>query len=220
LERLGLYVGERGIEGPGPFRAECDLLLRESPRVANSGGVLVREGEELIDAARRLVLELEEGILPIQGPPGSGKTYMGARMICSLVQTGKKVGITAVSHKVIRNLINAVFDAAAEEDLELDIIQKVTDGSEDIPPNLTETEKNDDVYMALAYDEVHVGAGTAWLWAREEAAGVLDVLVVDEAGQMSLANVLAISQAARSVVLLGDPQQLEQPIQGSHPESS
>ena len=220
LERLGLHVAEQGIEGPGRFQAERDLLLREPPRVAGSGGVLVRQGEELLDAARRLVLELEEGILPVQGPPGSGKTYMGARMICSLVRAGRKVGITAVSHKVIRNLIDAVFEAAAEEGLELNAIQKVSDRSDCTPPNLTETKGNRDVYAALANGAAQVGAGTAWLWAREEAAGELDVLIVDEAGQMSLANVLAVSQAARSVVLLGDPQQLEQPIQGGHPEGA
>lgn len=60
--------------------------------------------------------------------------------------------------------------------------------------------------------------GTAWLWAKEAAAGAVDVLFVDEAGQMSLANVLAVSQAADSIVLLGDPQQLEQPQNGTHPD--
>ena len=59
-----------------------------------------------------------------------------------------------------------------------------------------------------------------WLWAQEDYFEAVDVLFVDEAGQMSLANVLAVSQAAKSVVLLGDPQQLEQPLRGSHPEGA
>ena len=69
----------------------------------------------------------------------------------------------------------------------------------------------------LESGEAQVAAGTAWLWAREEMAGSVDVLFVDEAGQMSLANVLAVSPAAKSVVLLGDPQQLDQPQKGVHP---
>ncbi len=65
-----------------------------------------------------------------------------------------------------------------------------------------------------------VGYGTAWQWAAPEAFETVDVLFVDEAAQMSLANVLAVSQAAKTVVLIGDPQQLDQPMQGSHPEGT
>ena len=80
--------------------------------------------------------------------------------------------------------------------------------------------ENEDVDSALEAREVDVIGGTAWLWAREELANTLDVLVIDEAGQMSLANVLAVSHAARNLVLLGDPQQLEQPLKASHPDGS
>src|SRR6185295_7806943 len=66
----------------------------------------------------------------------------------------------------------------------------------------------------------NVLAGTQWLLAREEYFEALDVLIVDEAGQMALANVLAVAQSAKSIVLLGDPQQLEQPLRGSHPDGS
>ena len=84
-------------------------------------------------------------------------------------------------------------------------------------PAIPETKDNGRVLTALQDGEVQVAAGTAWLWARPEFAESVDVLFVDEAGQMSLADVLAVSQAAESIVLLGDPQQLEQPIQGTHP---
>jgi len=77
---------------------------------------------------------------------------------------------------------------------------------------------NADVLNALMSGEAEVGSGTAWLWARPEFEGAVDILFVDEAGQASLANVLAMSQAANSLVLLGDPQQLEQPQRGTHPE--
>ena len=70
---------------------------------------------------------------------------------------------------------------------------------------------------ALRDGELDVAAGTAWLWARGGLAGSVDTLFVDEAGQMSLANVLAVAGAARNLVLLGDPQQLAQPSQATHP---
>ena len=72
----------------------------------------------------------------------------------------------------------------------------------------------------LENGERHVAGGTAWLWAREDMEAAVDVLVVDEAGQMTLANVAAAGRGARNLVLLGDPQQLEQPLKGSHPETT
>jgi superfamily I DNA and/or RNA helicase len=156
--------------------------------------------------------------LPIQGPPGSGKTYIGARMICTLVRAGAKVGITANSHKVIRNLLDAVLRAAGEMGTEVRCIQKVAT-DEDDQPRLMFTDKNGEIFDALS-SSCQVAAGTAWLWAREEAFEAVDVLFVDEAAQMSLANVLAVSQACKGLVLLGDPQQLDQPTQGSHPEGT
>jgi uncharacterized protein len=221
LERLARWVAEHGIDAPGPYRAARDLLLRHPPRlVAAPGPSLRRDIEELLAAARRLVLELEESALPVQGPPGAGKTYMGARMICELVRAGKKVGVTAVSHKVIRNLLEATLEAAEELGITVRCIHKVSEKSEDLPDGLVETTTNPGLLKAISTGDAHVAAGTAWAWARHDFEGVLDVLVVDEAGQMSLANALAAAPAARSVVLLGDPQQLEQPIQGSHPEGS
>jgi uncharacterized protein len=140
-------------------------------------------------------------------------------MICELVKAGQKVGITANSHKVIRNLLNEVVRASREEGVNLKCIQKVSD-TNDSPDGITLTNKNAQLINGVANGDFNVAAGTAWLWAREEAFEVLDVLFIDEAAQMSLANVLAISQAATSLVLLGDPQQLEQPMQGTHPEGT
>src|SRR5271157_5773605 len=82
---------------------------------------------------------------------------------------------------------------------------------------VAQVDDNEEVLNALASGMAQVAAGTSWLWARNDMANSVDVLFVDEAGQMSLANVLAISQAATSVVLLGDPQQLDQPQRGVHP---
>jgi predicted RecB family nuclease len=220
LLRLGEWVADFGIDEEGPWRSACDLLLGRPPRLRDAAGDLQRDGEAALDAARRLVCQLDGGVLPIQGPPGSGKTYAGARMVCELVRAGKKVGITAVSHKVIRNLVEEVVSAAAEEGLELRCCQKVSEVSAAAPPAIIEVTDNGSVLDALVAGTAQVGAGTAWMWSRDEYENVVDVLFVDEAGQMSLANVLAVSSACRSLVLLGDPQQLEQPQQGSHPDGT
>ncbi|OFW41097.1 MAG: hypothetical protein A3F70_05675 [Acidobacteria bacterium RIFCSPLOWO2_12_FULL_67_14] len=89
----------------------------------------------------------------------------------------------------------------------------VTDGIEAVAGN-------EQMLHRLADGSANVAGATVWLWARPDAARTVDVLFVDEAGQMSLANVLAACQAAESVVLLGDPQQLEQPQKGSHPDGT
>ena len=222
LMRLGEWVAENGVDAGDAgscARAGRDLLLRLSPR-RNAPGLLRSKGESAVDAARRLAGELDGGTLPVQGPPGSGKTFTGARMIVELVKRGKRVGVSAVSHKVIDNLLQSALKAAADEGVELACIHKVTELSAKPPEGIEETNSNDAPLAALEAGEANVVGGTAWLWSREQYAGSLDVLFVDEAGQMSLANVLAMSPCARNLVLLGDPQQLEQPQKGSHPEGT
>ena len=214
LLRIGEYVADHGLEGEGPYQPARDLLMRHAPRVGSQP--LRVEGETAVEAALRLALSLDGGVLPIQGPPGSGKTYTGARMIAAIVNAGLRVGVTANSHKVIRNLLDEVCRAADEIGVDLTCIQKVPEEAAD-EPRLRFTTDNATCFSAL-HGDCQVAGGTAWLWARPDARDAVDVLFVDEAAQMSLANVLAVSQAAKTVVLLGDPQQLDQPTQGSHPE--
>ena len=220
LFRLGTWINSNGVGATGPYQAARDLLLRRSPRLADGACMLILPGESTVDAAKRRGTLLNYSFLPIQGPPGSGKTFTGARMICELVHHGKKVGITAISHKVIRNLLLEVIKAANEAGLErLNCMQKVNEKPDALPPGITLAADNAEPLAALRRG-VQVVGGTAWLWSREEYFEAVDVLFVDEAGQMSLANVLAVSQAAKNVVLLGDPQQLEQPVKGSHPDGA
>jgi uncharacterized protein len=125
-----------------------------------------------------------------------------------------------VSHKVIANLMKEVVKAAGEERVRVPCLRKVNEKSEAPDPGIEETTDNAAARDALRTGRARVVGGTAWMWAREEFLEAVDVLFVDEAGQMSLANVLAIAQCSRNLVLLGDPRQLEQPIQGSHPEGT
>ena len=126
-----------------------------------------------------------------------------------------------MSHKVIINLLDEILKAAEEAGLELQAVRKVGKDSEKEPPRqAVMLEKDNQAVFAKLRRSCQVGAGTAWLWSRPEAQNTVDVLFVDEAAQMSLADVLAVSHAAPRLVLLGDPQQLDQPIQGSHPDGT
>jgi predicted RecB family nuclease len=222
IYRIGVSVNKNGVDGSGPYRAARDLLLRRPPRLVDGSTILIRAEETTVDAAKRLGTILNHSLLAIQGPPGAGKTYTGARMIVELVKHGRRVGITANSHKVISHLLNEVVAAAAEAELsDLNCVQKVRkeEKPEHDPPHIQSTVENKETLAAFSAG-AHVLAGTQWLWAQEDYFESVDVLFVDEAGQMSLANVLAVSQAAKSLVLLGDPQQLEQPLRGSHPDGA
>jgi len=212
-------VAAHGVDGEGPYRAGRDLLLAHRPRILGTlGGPLRRDGEDVVDAAIRLAKGLASSILPIQGPPGSGKTYSGARMIVALARAGKRIGVTAVSHKVIQNLLVEAINASVKAGTPVGAIHKDSALPVDIPLGLELTGDNDRARAGLK--EGKVVGGTAWFWAREDMAESLDYLFIDEAGQMSLAHALAVSRAARNVVLLGDPQQLEQPQRGAHPEGA
>ncbi len=228
LLRLAEEVASGGFAPDSPRRAAFDLLRRVPPRAGTGppephGPALAWPGETPLDAVLRIAPRLDRSVLPVQGPPGSGKTYAGARMILDLLADGKRVGVTANSHKVISNLLRAVCDAADEragdapEPGAVRGVQKANPGDGCPDERIVQAASNEAVAGALATGEANLAAGTAWLWARPEMAGAVDVLVIDEAGQMSLANTLAASQAAGSVVLLGDPRQLDQPIQGVHP---
>jgi uncharacterized protein len=218
--RLADWVVANGIDAPGDYRAARDLLLRNSPRLAGDQTLTAGPGQDIVDLACQLGLALDHSILPIQGPPGAGKTFTGSRMICDLVRDGRKVGITAVGHKVIRKLLDEVVEAARESGIQgVACAHRKKDADGDAQP-VREIGANEDVLRELQSGALNVVGGTPWLWSRAEFVNSVDVLFVDEAGQMSLANVLACAPAGRSIVLLGDPQQLEQPQKGSHPEGS
>lgn len=216
LQRLAQWVLDHGIDAAGDFQASRDLLLRRRPDGSPRGGVtLVRDGEAVQDAARRLALGLDRGVLAVQGPPGSGKSSVGARMIVDLVAAGKRVGVTANSHKVIGELLEKAAAEARTRGLRVRIAQRADD--EVATDSATPLTTSQQARNALVNGDFDVVGGTAWLWAHHEVTASVDVLFIDEAGQMSLADAVAASLGAKSLVLLGDPQQLEQPLQGTHP---
>jgi predicted RecB family nuclease len=219
LMDLAAAVDEYGLDHKWPYHASKDLLMKRNPRlVGRHEGAHILPGEDPVEGAVRIASALDRSVLAIQGPPGSGKTYTGATMITELVKAGKKIGITAVSHKVIRNLSLATIKRSSELNVKVSFVHKNSEKSDNLPDEIIEVDKSDKARAALS--EGKVVCGTAWLWAEDNSREVLDYLFVDEAGQMSLSQVLAASRAAKNLILLGDPQQLEQPQRGSHPEGS
>ena len=219
LLRVGDWVAANRIDDDGAFRAARDLLLRQAPRLGNGGTVEALRGETVEETALRIGHSLEETTFAIQGPPGAGKTFTGARMICDLVQRGKKIGVAALSHKVVRKLLEEAVKAAAEKGLRgLCCVQRWNEGEP--VPGIAVARKNEEIVAALGNGSANVIGGTSFLWSRGEMADSTDVLFIDEAGQMALADVISIAHAAKSLVLIGDPQQLERPLQGSHPEGA
>jgi uncharacterized protein len=193
------------------------LLAREAPRL-KCGEFRQPDDMDTSGFAVKVVSCLDSTVLPIQGPPGSGKTYTGARMILALVEQRKRVGVTGPSHKAIVNLLKETIDAAAEAGKTVRVAHRCDADDVDLPRSITRLKDSDEAPQVLAEREFDVVGGTPWLWAREDMVSAVDVLFVDEAGQVSLANAIAVSRSASSMVLLGDPQQLEQPLQGSHPD--
>ncbi len=224
LARLADDVIERGMDAPGRYRAARDLLLRLPPRLSDRppGAPLRAEDEDLLKATLRAAIALDDGVLPVQGPPGTGKTWTGARIVLARLRKRRRpIAVTAQSHRAIANFLEALVAAADEAGEHVRILQRC-DPDDEIPPtpDVEQAGSNDRIADALAAGAVDVVGGTAWLFAREELTGAFDLLVVDEAGQYALANLAAISGAARSIVLLGDPNQLAQVTQGIHPDGA
>ena len=207
-------LGDRvAREGAGGEDAATALLSRRPP---GTGEPLVAANETVAGAAVRLASVLRDSYLPLQGPPGTGKTYTAAEQILALVAQGRTVGITGPSHAVIHYLIDTVCVHAGRRGLAPRIGQRADRDNPFLHPAATGMTP-ERLERALRDGELDVAAGTAWLWAHGGLASTVDTLFVDEAGQLSLANVLAMAGAARNLVLLGDPQQLAQPSQATHP---
>ena len=222
LRRPPRFVGgSRGlaVEQTPPGAAQViALAAARSARDRQRAAAVTRGSVDAeVREAIRLAFDLDHGVLPIQGPPGTGKTFTGSHMILELVKAGKKVGVTAVGHETIRNVLRAVCEHAEEQGYTEFQCLHQGNPKDDSPAALHAFDDNDRIAGLFATDGYRLLGGTSWLWANERFRDSVDVLFIDEAGQMSLADVLAVSAGAKSLVLLGDPQQLEQPQQASHP---
>lgn len=198
---------------PGlPRTAVFDILLRRAPRT-RSGAPLPRSTDMATDIATA-VLDLDASYIAVHGPPGTGKTYTAARVITSLVaQHGWRIGVVAQSHAVVENLL----DCAVSAGIDPQRVAKKRHG--DAKPQWQHIDESQYAGFIDGTAGCLIG-GTAWDFANRNRvpAASLDLLVIDEAGQFCLANTIAVASAAKNLLLLGDPQQLPQVSQGTHPE--
>lgn len=192
--------------------AAYSLMKRKAP-----AGLPARDGESTTDLAIRVAGEMNGDCLVIQGPPGTGKTFTASHMIADLLAKGKKIGITSNGHKAIMNLVNGCCRVLNDEGRPLIGVKAGGSDDEQVFKDNTGFHYAKDGAEGFAEYTNGIIAGTAWLFSRADWNHDLDYLFVDEAGQVPLANVVAMTRCTKNLVLLGDQMQLEQPIQGSHP---
>jgi len=215
LARFGASV----LAVDGRYRALEDMVARARPRLADGFGGEIQTTDPR--EQRERAAALDASYLFIQGPPGTGKTWTGARIVVDLIRRGRRVGVAATSHKAIHNLLDEIGRAAREEGVGVRGLKKCTASSAETEyPEDWMTNVDDTAKLVVAAPSVQLLAGTAWLFAHEDLEGLVDTLVIDEAGQVSLADAVAMGTAARNVILLGDPLQLAQVSQGTHPEGA
>jgi len=209
------------------YSAAWDILRGARPRITglHEGARIqpeMRPGAEAIDPAdvADLARRLDGSALVVQGPPGSGKTYTGAHVIAALLAEGKRIGVTSTSHKAINNLLHCVEDAVARRGETFRGVKKC-DAANDESRFVSERDSAfvENAEKNAPFAEYALVAGTAWLFAREDLEPV-DYLFIDEAGQVALADALAVATNARNAVLLGDPLQLAHVSLGTHPEGA
>jgi uncharacterized protein len=207
-------VAANGLQASG-FRSISALIQRAAPRFTNRAAGSI----QTLDLAEQeaLVADLDGSCLFIQGPPGSGKTWTGARLIVSLLVKGCRIGVAAQSHKAIHNLLEEVEHVAIEQGVSFDGLKKGNSPESEFDGQfIRSTNSNQECEAATA----QLVAGTSWLFAREGMQQSLDYLFIDEAGQTSLGDAVAMGMSARNLVLLGDPQQLANVSQGVHAAGS
>ena len=211
------------IEGKYRYPALNDYLMQQIPSIKghNKGEPIVRLSGAAIEEIAHAVANLNKSYLFIQGPPGAGKTYTGSHVIVHLMQRGFKVGISSNSHKAINNLLTGIEKVANQKGYTFSGAKKCTAGNEFGGQFIKDVLNNKDISSKLGHNYGYqLVAGTAWLFADADMDQKLDYLFVDEAGQVAVANLVAMGTSAKNIVLLGDQMQLGQPVQGIHPGRS
>jgi DNA polymerase III delta prime subunit len=212
---IARYIGAVVKGEEDQYAAITSILRRDYPRFQRLPGISddADEVARAIDAIERL----DRSHLLVQGPPGAGKTFTASHAIVELLARGKRIGVASHSHKAVNNLLRAVESAAAERGLHFRGIKKSSYEEQFLNGSIIKDTTDNAEAAEGGHDLI---AGTAWLFAREELDRQLDYLFIDEAGQVSLANTIAMGVSARNVILVGDQMQLSQPLQGSHPGRS
>ena len=212
------------LEKKDGYNAIKDFINRDIPKIKG-----IKKGEKIIktekydDEIPKIILNLQNSYLYLQGPPGSGKTYQSANAIIELLKNNKKIAVTANSHKVIHNLLERVENLADNQKYVFKGLKMGNPDNEDTfyDGNLIKTDKNEKHYIdGLKDNKILLYAGTKYHLSQWYYQNKLDYLFVDEASQISVADLIALGGIAKNIVLVGDQQQLGQPTQGNHPNDS
>jgi predicted RecB family nuclease len=221
VENAVFQVADSLFSGSDDSKAIRQFLLRQAPDILGHKPhtPIVLPGEDLLQACVRAVSNLNRSYLYVQGPPGAGKTYTGSHMIAALLAQGRRVGVMSNSHKAIHHLMKGAIRVAKEQGVAVSAVKKASRNS---PDSMLDADGARVINVYNNADVLTKGGnligGTVFLFAALEKC--VDYLFVDEAGQVALANLVAASRAAHSLVLLGDQMQLGQPTQGVHPGRS
>ncbi len=212
--RFAEWVVANGFDNDLPnYKVTRDLLLNNLSRTTEP----LNENADLLEKSIEWSKKLDFSYLPIQGPPGTGKSYTASHMIYELIKSGKKIGVTALSHKVIINLLSKVKDVADKNGVTIKILYKDSaTNNEEFTWDVAKSTA--DVISSMK--DYNLIAGTSFMLCNENFKESLDYLFIDEAGQYALIETVVVSHAAKNIVLLGDHQQLKQPIKGVHPEGT
>lgn len=194
--------------------AIMDLLMRRAPKLKTLDSLPIPDTNDYLPAVKAAIIDLNSSVLAIQGPPGSGKTYLASRTIVELLKAGKKVGVAANSHSAVENLLEACIDAGVDPE---NIVKVQREGEEDRPWQVKKSPGPVGTYMKNATGGYIVG-GTNFFFCNKLITDYrLDYLFIDEAAQFSLVDCMAVSAMADNIVLMGDPLQLPQVVLALHP---
>lgn len=218
--------GDSIIERSGKYSAIEGVLSQSLPKIRGmvTGSPVVPVDNEALPKIIEAISNLDGSYMFVQGPPGAGKTYTGSHVIVALLKKGYRVGVSSNSHKAINNLLHGIVKVAKEQSYVFRGAKKSTSGKTDSHfegDYIDDVFNNEDIWGSFGDEEEYrLVAGTAWLFADADMDQQLDYIFVDEAGQVALANLVAMGTSAKNIVLLGDQMQLGQPIQGVHPGRS
>ncbi|MCU1363492.1 MAG: ATPase [Acidimicrobiaceae bacterium] len=215
LKDLARQVLDPALHG-APSRLAMALLAGQAPRFVAGGGPRGGEFSDDLESVYSWVDDLDDSFVAFQGPPGTGKTYSGSHIIRHLIAQGKRVGVVAMSHPAIDNLMQAAFTECEKtrDARDLRALRWQEEGEDVALPFATYSKSKKD----LESGEYNLIGGTAWMWANPTMRQFpVDVLLVDEAGQLALADAVAATNGARNMILLGDPLQLSQVAKAEHP---
>lgn len=212
------------IENKKDYKATVDILNKEIPDIKNiKKGDPIIKSENFLEEIPKTLLNLNNSYIFIQGPPGTGKTYQAANAILKLLEIGKKVAVNGNSHKVINNLLARVEQLAIERKFNFYGIKKSSFSDDETLFNgkfIKDVESDEEFIKAVGTKSAVLFAGTKWHICKPYYNKKIDYLFIDEAGQISLSDVVAMGSSCKNIVLVGDQMQLGQPSKGVHPGDS